>query len=927
MAGNDVILVIKADNRATKELKSVGKQTDQLGSKFKTMGKAGAAAFAVAATAAAAYGVKSALSFSQSQAQVRTLISVTDQEFQKLNKSTLEFAGNMNIAAADASKALYDALSGGVQRSEVIPFLEDAARAAHAGGASLTEAVGILVQAQNVYGSTVLSAAEASDVLFEVIRGGITTLPQLGSVLGRVLPTAAALGVSFQDVGSSLSVMTSRTADTAGSVTRLNALFVAALRDSSKLAKGIKSELGGSFRDLIADGMTTSEIMQALRDKLPYDEFLQLFRRVEALNGALLITGDQNAPAVAAAFENMTSAAGATKTAFDKVAESAGFKIDESMNELKIAMLSLAEDVLPLLVIAVQKFTDLVTPAVAIMRSAAEISGAAFGGGFTEGGKYRERDLSLPLPPMTFGGLMPGGGISAAIIQEMLSPIIAVLAAPLGLAEHYDAKHGGTKAADEAISRGFSEAYQRFLNDEIIKMMSGIHLPALGFDFSSSQARQQQREQIDLDALAYQANRPPIPSTSMLASDSMIAIGKQQALSAAAGESQNAVARAAALLASETQLVASSLNQLGIAIDAQITPAKEAAAARRKAADLAKLWPPLYESHEAALDALIPLWDQYNSGLVESVAAQTAYERAVADAASEASSASTELTGAMYDQLVQTQASAAALDLRINLEDTYNQILETSTEELAHLNEALQAAIESGIGLEDAQEAYEKRLAEMGKDWDKSIEKTLQDIADAQAKADAEAERKREEAHREMMRINAIQVRLASKSIEDVAGSQELIGMTKKQMAVIYEASGLNTQARNAAQSGIGALTMGGVFNGMSDAQFAKATGQELGTRSTGAGAGYARIASQDPRFAHLSGQVARTNTVMALNPNDPNSPGIIVSAGGKVTVVNIAGNYIPLGPDTGDAVIEAANIAKDSRGTQFHTGIVADSQ
>jgi hypothetical protein len=154
-----------------------------------------------------------------------------------------------------------------------------------------------------------------------------------------------------------------------------------------------------------------------------------------------------------------------------------------------------------------------------------------------------------------------------------------------------------------------------------------------------------------------------------------------------------------------------------------------------------------------------------------------------------------------------------------------------------------------------------------------------------------------------------------------------LIGMTKKQMAVIYQAAGLNQQARNAAQSGIGALMMGGVFSGMTDAQFATATGQELGTRSTSAGAGYARIASQDPRFAHLSGQVARTNTVMALNPNDPNSPGVIVSAGGKITVVNIAGNYIPLGPATGEAVIEAANIAHDSVGTQFQTGIVAESQ
>jgi TP901 family phage tail tape measure protein len=876
MAGNDVILVIKADNRATKELKSVGKQTDQLGSKFKTMGKAGAAAFAVAATAAAAYGVKSALSFSKSQAQVRTLISVTDQEFQKLNASTLKFAGSMNIAAADASKALYDALSGGVQRSEVIPFLEAAAAAAHAGGASLTESVGILVQAQNVYGSTVLSAAEASDVLFEVIRGGITTLPELGAVLGRVLPTAAALGVSFQDVGSSLSVMTSRTADTAGSVTRLNALFVAALRDSSKLAKGIKAELGGSFRDLIAKGQTTSEIMQSLRDKLPYDEFLQLFRRVEALNGALLITGDQNAPAVAAAFENMTNAAGATKTAFDKVAESAGFKVDSSFNELKIAMLSLAEVGLPLIVKVVTKITDIIVPAIALLKDALGLEAVASGPMLASDPQFRTAPVIAQKDPILGrGNLEMLVRIGALIARE------TILKTPqeLGLAgaEKNRASVDDIFQVIAPSMPGFLEQWvSRSTYAGITRLQTEKFLPRLGY--------------LPIDPLS----------------------GDQNPLGGVSTANWRQTASIKQGLRPERETHA-----LQVILDPLRDFVVELTAEQRK---IAALWPDAIHEQISEIDALNAGIAAYNTQIASNSAA-------LSGAFDPAKSATESLTKSMYDQLVQAQASAAALDMRINLEDTYNQILEASTEELAHLNEALQAAIESGIGLEDAQEAYEKRLAEMGKDWDKSIEKTLQDIADAQAKADAEAERKREEAHREMMRINAIQVRLASKSIEEVAGSQELIGMTKKQMAVIYEASGLNTQARNAAQSGIGALTMGGVFNGMTDAQFAKATGQELGTRSTGAGAGYARIASQDPRFAHLSGQVARTNTVMALNPNDPNSPGIIVSAGGKVTVVNIAGNYIPLGPDTGDAVIEAANIAKDSRGTQFHTGIVAESQ
>ena len=849
MAGNDLTLVIKADNRATKELKSVATQTDKISSKFKTMGKAGAAAFAVAGTAAAAYAVKSALEFSKSQGQVRTLINVTDQEFQKLNESTLEFAGSMNVAAADASKALYDALSGGVQRSEVIPFLEAAAAAAHAGGSSLTEAVGILVQAQNTYGSTVLKAAEASDVLFEVIRGGITTLPELGAVLGRVLPTAAALGVSFQDVGSSLSVMTSRTADTAGSVTRLNALFVAALRDSSKLAKGIKSELGGSFRDLIAEGMTTSEIMQALRDKLPYEQFLQLFRRVEALNGALLITGDQNAPAVATAFENMTSAAGATQTAFDKVAASAGFQMDTKLNEIKIELMKLATDALPLLVQAAELLVIALNPLIELHRLMKWIGdnlGQGGGRGPVPNLGYFPSDMSIDSANQLR---------SAATGQEYIvtSGAFAAIQTTLGI----------IKNAFEDMARGAEQIS--------IRDATRVAQDRYGLSWESGQ-------------------RGPLTQEDLIAPPPK-------------NWRQAGLARALNFADSERQLLVSAIDHLGIAI--------------QEAADQAALWPKVVHEQMGEIEAL-------NAGIAAYNAQIASNSAALAGAYDPAKSATDALTQSMYDQLVQAQASAAALDMRISLEDTYNQILETSTAELADLNEALQDAIESGIGLEEAQEAYEKRLGEMGKDWDNQVTKTLEKIQQEQ-------ERQDEKRHAEMMRINAIQVRLATKSLEDVAGSQELIGMTKKQMAAVYQASGLNTQARNAAQTGAAALLMGGVFSGMTDAQFKAATGQDLGTRSTGSQAGYARIGEIDPRLAGMlggmRGQVARTNTVMTLNPNDPNSAGIIVDAGGKVTVVNIAGNYIPLGPDTGDAVIEAANIAKDSRGTQFHTGIVAESQ
>ena len=53
MAGNDVVLTIKARDQASKKLEKVGKTADNIAGKFGKMGKAGAIGVAAIGTAAA----------------------------------------------------------------------------------------------------------------------------------------------------------------------------------------------------------------------------------------------------------------------------------------------------------------------------------------------------------------------------------------------------------------------------------------------------------------------------------------------------------------------------------------------------------------------------------------------------------------------------------------------------------------------------------------------------------------------------------------------------------------------------------------------------------------------------------------------------------------------------------------------------------
>ena len=348
MAGNDVVLTIKARDQASKKLEKVGKTADNIAGKFGKMGKAGAIGVAAIGTAAALTSVKMAADFSKGMGQVRTLIPKASKEaFGQLNSDVLKFSRTMNVNAQDATRGLYDALSAGVPQDNVLTFMDTAAKAATAGASDLQSSVGVLSQIVNVYGAETINAQKASDILFTVIKQGVTTLPQLSQSISTVLPSAAALGVSFEDIASQVAIMTQRTGDTAGSMTKIQAVMTAAMRSSSKLNIALKDNLNKSFTDLIAEGRSTSEIMQTLRESMTDTEFRDLFTRVEALNGALLITGDQNAPAVTSALQDMNEAAGATTQAFGLVKESLGFQIDQSINDVKISLIELGEVALP----------------------------------------------------------------------------------------------------------------------------------------------------------------------------------------------------------------------------------------------------------------------------------------------------------------------------------------------------------------------------------------------------------------------------------------------------------------------------------------------------------------------------------------------------------------------------------------------------
>lgn len=299
----------------------------------------GYAAAAAAVTKFAADSIKAFNNFEEQTAEVFTLMpGMTKQAMDSMRTDILEFSKDTGRLTDEVVPALYQAISAGVPKENVFDFLEQAEQAAEGGVIDLTTAVDGLTSVVNAYGAEVISAAEASDIMFTGVRLGKTTFGELSDSLSNVTPLAAALGVSFGDVTAALAAMTSQGTPTAQAVVQLRGL----LQDLSKegtVVSGIFQEAAGvGFAEFIGQGHSLADVLQILEEQsaatgIPIQD---MFGNIRGGLGALQLTG-QGMDKFVENLQAMEESAGATAEA----AELMGSVVADSLDEAAAASESL----------------------------------------------------------------------------------------------------------------------------------------------------------------------------------------------------------------------------------------------------------------------------------------------------------------------------------------------------------------------------------------------------------------------------------------------------------------------------------------------------------------------------------------------------------------------------------------------------------
>lgn len=180
----------------------------------------------------------------------------------------------------------------------------------------------------------------------------ITTVAELGSVLAQVTPTAAAMNVSFEQVGASLASMTAQGTPTAQATTMLNTMFAElgkqgtiASKNLEKAAQGTEYA-GKSFSELMKEGVPLNKVLDVMQQYADKNNLsmIDMFGSIEAGKSALALSG-KNSEQFTSNLAAMATQSDVVGDAYEKVTNTLQENTKKILNSVKNVGISIYQDV------------------------------------------------------------------------------------------------------------------------------------------------------------------------------------------------------------------------------------------------------------------------------------------------------------------------------------------------------------------------------------------------------------------------------------------------------------------------------------------------------------------------------------------------------------------------------------------------------
>ena len=362
--------VNRATGKASPRVKKLGTEAKRTSNNLKgintssVLARAGIVALGFIAVRSLSAPSKAALNFGKNIAEVSTLIQGTRAQIAGLERDTLALTATYGGRASDQAQGFYAAYSAGAKNAaDALAIVTAGNKLALGGVATLDSSLLLLTGTLNAYTEFGYEAGRVSDIFFEVVKNGITTIPKLAAAFSNVSATAANFGVNLETTGSAVAAITATGTQTAVATTQVRALL-SALQKLSPEAKAFAKTLGVTSTAPKDFAQIITQLTTALDSVVdPTERANILFKlfgtEIEALNAGFNLTGG-GAATFQKTLKATANSAGATDEAVAKLADTMSNRLNIAVGKVDKAKILFGKQLNKVLIPALTKGASLI---------------------------------------------------------------------------------------------------------------------------------------------------------------------------------------------------------------------------------------------------------------------------------------------------------------------------------------------------------------------------------------------------------------------------------------------------------------------------------------------------------------------------------------------------------------------------------------
>lgn len=330
---------IKAMTDGTKNAQNLSKQISKVGNDIGKIGKSLTLGLTMPIVAVGTKAVTTAQHVEDAILSIESLGDkvVEDMGIVKdaISKCSTEF-GKDFAEIADSYRTMTSAFN---DTSEVSKGLKTVTQLAAVGKTDATAAAKAVAVAYNAYGGEI---QRIGDIIKATETFGFTTIAELGDSMAAVTPTAQQLGMSIEDLYTSMAVITSTGVSTSEAVTYLK--------------QALNSITKEGDRAKIANGGFLTYLRDLQKEMPTVEQQMKKFKNVRARSGITALLGKLDLYEEYA--QQISNSAGILQTASDKLQNSTSMQWAKTLQHINQILERLGSALLPVVNTTLAKFND-----------------------------------------------------------------------------------------------------------------------------------------------------------------------------------------------------------------------------------------------------------------------------------------------------------------------------------------------------------------------------------------------------------------------------------------------------------------------------------------------------------------------------------------------------------------------------------------